>query len=121
LSQQALAYWRDKPRIGKNFNTVDWDIIGGAMKKVSLSRQLWISKHVTGFSATGNNMLRRKARSTAQCPRCNYNETPEHVWTCRDSDASATWEKSLAKLKSWLQENLTHPEMSNAIINYLDG
>jgi hypothetical protein len=33
---------------------VDWDVIGGTMKQVSLSRQIWISKHVTGFCATGN-------------------------------------------------------------------
>jgi hypothetical protein len=121
LAKPALAYWQEKPRIGDQLQNVDWDVIGGAMKQVSLSRQIWISKHVTGFCATGNNMLRRKARSTAQCPRCRYDETPEHVWTCRGSDAPIIWEKSLTRLKDWLQENSTHPEMSKAIIAYLEG
>jgi hypothetical protein len=31
------------------------------------------------------------------------------------------WDRALGKLKCWLQENLAHPEMSNAIIKYLDG
>jgi hypothetical protein len=66
-------------------------------------------------------MVRRKARSTAQCPRCDDDETPDHVMRCRGSDASVIWDRALRKLKCWLQENATHPEMSNAIIEYLAG
>jgi hypothetical protein len=119
--QPATKYWRSKPHIGERFDAVDWDVIGGAMKTVPLNRQIWIAKHVTGFCATGNNMLRRKIRTTAQCPRCLHDETPEHVWKCQDAEANATWENSLNSLKCWLQENSTHPEMSAAIIEYLDS
>jgi hypothetical protein len=120
-SQPAEDYWRSKSRIGTNFDRIDWEIIGGAMKQVPLSRQIWISKHVTGFCATGNNMLRRKVRTSAQCPRCTQDETPVHVWTCHGHDTNAIWDKSLKNLKSWLLENSTHPEMAKAIIEYLDS
>jgi hypothetical protein len=120
-SQPAHEYWRSKPRIGTYFDMIDWELIGGAMKQVPLNRQIWILKHVTGFCATGNNMLRRKVRTSAQCPRCVQDETPEHVWTCRGADTNAIWDKSLKNLKSWLLENSTHPEMAKAIIEYLDS
>jgi hypothetical protein len=119
--QPATKYWRSKTRIGERLDAVDWDAIGGAMKAVPINRQIWITKHVTGFCATGNNMLRRKIRATAQCPRCSHDETPEHVWKCQGADANDIWDKSLSSLKSWLQENYTHPEMSAAIIEYLDS
>jgi hypothetical protein len=119
--QSASKYWRSKPHIGDRFELVDWEAIGGAMKLVPLNRQIWISKHVTGFCATGHNMFRRKIRTTAQCPRCRDDETPEHVWKCQGAAANTTWATSLCSLKSWLQENHTHPEMSMAIIEYLDS
>jgi hypothetical protein len=119
--QSAKKYWRAKPRIGEKIDSVDWEAIGGAMKAVPLNRQVWIAKHVTGFCATGNNMLRRKVRTTAQCPRCTHDETPEHVWKCRGAEANDIWDKSIQALKSWLQENSTHPEVSMAIIEYLDS
>jgi hypothetical protein len=120
-SQPAAAYWRSKARVGELFNLVDWDAIGGAMKQVPMNRRTWISKHVTGFCATGHNMFRRKARPSAQCPRCPLDESPEHVWTCQGAEATSVWKKSLGNLKQWLQENSTHPEMTKAIIEYLDG
>jgi hypothetical protein len=120
-AQTAENYWRGKPRISDKFEQVDWEAIGGAMQQIPLSRRIWISKQVTGFCATGNTMFRRKARSTAQCPRCTEDETPAHVLRCRGSDASTIWDRAITKLKNWLQDNLTHPEMSNAIINYLAG
>jgi hypothetical protein len=120
-SQPAQEYWHSKSCIRTNFDLIDWEIIGGAMKQATLNRQIWISKHVTGFCATGNNMLRRKVRTSAQCPRCKHDKTPEHVWTCQGADMNAIWDKSLKYLKSWLLENLTHPEMVKVIIEHLDS
>jgi hypothetical protein len=37
-AQTATTYWRSKPRIGDRFDSVDWDIIGGAMQAVPLPR-----------------------------------------------------------------------------------
>jgi hypothetical protein len=120
-SQPAENYWRGKPRISDQFELVDWESIGGAMQQILMSRRIWISKQVSGFCATGNTMVRRKVRSMARCPRCEDDETPEHVMRCRGSDASVIWDRALRKLKCWLQENATHPEMSNAIIEHLAG
>jgi hypothetical protein len=58
-SQPAENYWRGKHRISDNFKHVDWEAIGGAMQQS------------------------HKARATVQCPRCNDDETPEHVLRCR--------------------------------------
>jgi hypothetical protein len=48
-SQPAAAYWRSKARVGEQFDLVDWDAIGGAMKRVPMNRRTWISKHVSGL------------------------------------------------------------------------
>lgn len=119
-SQQAAEYWKGKPRIGSNFAAVDWQAIGGAIRSLPLSHRIWITKHVTGFAATGVNMFRRKARPSAQCPRCSFEEDSEHVLKCCGQDSDAVWEKSLKKMKEWLLES-THPGISESIINYLNG
>jgi hypothetical protein len=117
----ALEHWRKKDRFG-TFppEAIDWESFGMAMSSLSTPRKHWISKTVSGFCSTGKMMLRRKERVTDACPRCGEPEDVEHVWRC-PQDTDLLWDKALSDLRSWLDSNEAHPEITNLIISKLSG
>jgi hypothetical protein len=115
----AMEYWRMKDRFGSvPPEEIDWDSLGHAMSSLPTQRQHWISKTVSGFCSTGRMMLRRKERETDACPRCGEPEDIVHVWQCLH-DTEKLWDKALLDLRSWLESNGSHPEITNLIINRL--
>jgi hypothetical protein len=115
----ALEYWRRKDRFGSaRPEEIDWDSLGSAMSSLPPQRQHWICKTVTGFCSTGRMMLRRKERATDECPRCGESEDVVHVWRCLH-DTEKLWNNALEDLRSWLESNGSHPEITNLIIDRL--
>lgn len=61
-------------------------------------------------------MVRRKERDTAQCPRCSEAvEDAEHVLRCKGSEAEAMWIEGMEKVKVWMQDQGTMPDIVDAI------
>jgi hypothetical protein len=88
----AMSYWKSKKRFGRvGPQGIDWDALGAAMTSTPGNRQKWVSKMISGFSATGKMMQRRQERESAECPRCGKMEDVEHVWRCQH-DTKAIWE-----------------------------
>lgn len=115
----ALDYWHRKACFGSTSpSDIDWDSLGYAMTSLPIQRQHWICKTVSGFCSTGRMMLQRKERATDKCPRCGQPEDVVHVWRCRH-DTEKLWKKALSDLQSWLENNGSHPEITNLIINKL--
>ncbi len=55
----AREYWCKKDGLTEEaINTVNWDIIGTAMKEVNRSRRVFITKHVCGMCGVGKFMAR---------------------------------------------------------------
>jgi hypothetical protein len=114
-----MSYWKSKKRFGPvGPQEIDWDALGAAMSSIPGNRQKWVSKMISGFSATGKMMQRRRERDSAECPRCGMTEDVEHVWRCQH-DTDAIWERALNSLQQWLSTNRTHPEMTKLIIKGL--
>jgi predicted RNA-binding Zn-ribbon protein involved in translation (DUF1610 family) len=88
------------------------------MTSLPIQRQHWICKTVSGFCSTGRMMLRRKEHATDKCPRCGQPEDVVHIWRCRH-DTEKLWKTALSDLQSWLENNGSHPEITNLIINRL--
>ena len=67
---------------------IDWDVFQKTTKLLSQTKQLFILKHSAGVSATGRNMVRRKERTTDECPRCKtHDEHTEHIVKCPNTEA----------------------------------
>jgi len=65
-------------------------------------------KQASGRSSTGTEMVRRKARLSAACPRCPEPfETALHVLQC--PGAQERWNASLDKLRKWLTHTTSAP------------
>jgi hypothetical protein len=109
--QATLDYWETRGKFGQgSYSDIDWQATGQAMKKVSIARRHWVSKHSSGFCGTSKMMYRWKQRISNLCPRCNTEvEDATHVWQCQDPRATAVWVQSIANLKVWLQTQCTDP------------
>jgi hypothetical protein len=60
-------------------------------------------------------------RPTDKCPRCQEQETAEHVWRCQHSGANTLWADSMQQLQQVLGRFHTPQSTINAIIEGLDG
>ena len=80
-----------------------------------------MTKHGSGFCATGKRMFRWEKRDTAKCPRCEEDEDTLHVWKCRGEGVDQVWEKAIAGLNRWMVENKTFPNLADVICDRLSA
>ena len=87
-----------------------------ARKESSLSIKLFVTKWISGDTATGRIMKRRKNRLLSNCPICDTpDEHIRHVLTCPSNKAASHRKKLLADLIDWLKKSHTHPKIENFI------
>ena len=93
-----------------------WEAYATARKEASFSLKLFVTKWLSGDTATGRVMLQRKKRESANCPRCNApDEHLLHVLTCNSSETINLRKTLISELLMWLRSSQTHPR----IINFL--
>ena len=120
-SQRIRQYWIKKHKFEANTERhLDWEVIHKSFKSLPKYRHRQLSKWLTGFCGVGKTLVKYGYQDHSKCPRCNAdNENVEHVLTCPDPMAKATWDNEIRKLKDWLVENDSHPVMADTIINNL--
>jgi hypothetical protein len=108
---RGKEYWDEKGRFHEGTSDmIDWKATGTAMKAVPPNRQRWVTKHVSGFCATGKMMMRWNKRPSAVCPRCDDEEDARHVWVCQGAGANEVWEQSMASLYSHVADETDTPK-----------
>jgi hypothetical protein len=96
-------YWHRKQRIQEHsFASVDWAIIGLAMRQTAPSRRSWITKHASNSCGVNVNLVRWNQKESTKCPRCGEEETNKHVWKYQQPEAVKVWEKEIDSLRQWL-------------------
>ena len=101
---------------------IHWQILGLAVKRVKLSRQIWITKTTSGFYGSGIMMQRWKFRTNAACPRCGFlSEDTSHIFQCPHPEARAIWQTKLEALHPWLIQNYTSPSVASVICGRLNS
>ena len=98
------------------FDLIDWEAIGKALASLPISRQHWLLKYVSGRSAVGVEMRRRKVWQVDSCPRCSCTETTSHVPLCTAESASKIWLDFITQLPSWFTSHNTDPSLSRLMI-----
>ena len=90
-----------------------WHCFSQARKEVSLPMNLFITKWLSGDTATGRVMCQRKQRCSSSCPRCGEDdEHLLHVLTCNSTETTTLQHKLLSELVEWLRSNNTHPRLA---------
>jgi len=104
----------------ENFSrNVNWVACEKAMKDLRIGRRHWVAKHVSGHCGVGTCMLKWKKQENDACPRCGEQEDARHVWTCQSPEACLLRSQDLFKLRKWLKEQDTAPEISRVLMTRL--
>jgi hypothetical protein len=97
-----------------------WHSFRKATKECSFPMQKFISKWLSGDTATGLVMKRRKQRLHAHCPRCGEDdEHLLHVLICSADAAVDIRQPLLTDLENWLIDEDTHPDIADYLLTGL--
>lgn len=121
FGQRSQRYWSLRQDIStREFKSINWPSLGTAMHQWAFGKQKWMAKHLSGFSATGRVMKRRKEWDHDRCPRCEkHNEDATHILTCRNPSARQHWLTSVSTFSEILTKQKTHPDILRVIISRL--
>eukprot|EP00979_Chaetoceros_neogracilis_P010569 scaffold2500_cov172-Chaetoceros_neogracile.AAC.2 len=119
LHKQMIEFLANKWSIDEETLTtqVDWYAFGKARKEASFPIQRFMSKWISGDTATGRVMLRRKQRLIAKCP--TYDEEDEHllhILTCPSTESKDFRTSLIAELAVWLRKEYTEPDLQKFLI-----
>ena len=104
--------WREN-----QFDLVDWKASRKAMTMFHKSKQVWISKYITGFLPIGKNMQRRAEWISCHCPRCGEPiETSKHIPLCREKKSMDIYSDSIDNLNTWMKKMDTPPQLREEIL-----
>ena len=117
--EKLKRYWEKKKKLGPETSAiVDWEALCKSAK--SYKRGKWLSKYVTGICGVGVMLQLWKHQAHNSCPRCGVEkEDVEHVVTCKNPDATITWNESVANLETWMHDNDAEPNMAQIICSSL--
>ena len=104
-----------------SFEYIDWIAVEKAAATLTNTKQIWLTKHVSGFCATASKMHKRKLWENELCPLCGIEkENTSHIMMCPDTRARTQFKKSLMKLDQYMKNSYTHPSIRSTIISTLE-
>ncbi len=120
--QLAKALFLQKKILSeRGFDEISWEKVHSTLHSVSRLFQLWASKHVLGIAGTMKFLSHQDGR-VQSCPSCLVSEERfHHVAVCLDAGRTAAFEQSMARVTSWMSENVTHPDVKAVISAYALG
>jgi hypothetical protein len=119
-SNIAKQYCIKKDRISEDtVDSVLWPRLGEALNKMPIVRRHFCSKHTSGMCGMGKFQKIWKLRESDACPYCGLKEDSLHVWLCKHPSVVTLWEQSLQKLNTFLRKLDTYPNLTSAILYYL--
>ena len=115
---RIVKWWEYKGRFREDVYTldIDWTVMARCMKESSFRMRRFVSKWVSHHIAVGRMMGLREARLVNSCPRCGCaHENTLHVLRCHARSSRQQWKKEVRKVKKWLVEVGTDPEITRAL------
>ena len=106
LHDKLISWYSKKHHIPHDVlkNNVSWRAYNLARKEGRSSLNTFITKWVSGNTATGRVMLMRKKRLHSNCPRCNaVDEHTTHVLQCQSDETCEMRTDILDEFRLWLQ------------------
>ena len=99
---------------------VNWEVLGKARKESPLKLKIFITKWVSGDTATGKVMVQRKQRLHSNCPMCNnVDKTTTHILQCLEEKICTLKIKLITDLGTWLDTVDTQDQLKTFICDRL--
>ena len=107
---------------GKANTSVDWLSFHRAWRSSKPSWKRFVTKWISGNTATGRVILNRQKRAYSNCPLC---QEPDghllHILTCPHPDSVMLRCTLVHELQSWLVREHTHPNITAFFLNGLNS
>ena len=103
------------------FYQVDWNVHSKAMLSIPSNQRHWITKHTFGFCGVNRTLMQWGQRHSANCARCDAEETTTHVWRCPHKDTQGRWQLFLSDLEIWLVAQHTCPDLTECLLRKLSS
>jgi len=108
------------------FDAVDFEAMGEMLKSKPPTYEMWLTKHVSHFCATGRMMRRMGYWSSSKCQGCEHlypdrevEETTKHMLVCQAKKMVDSYEDSISEISTWLDKVDTEPALARCIVEYL--
>ena len=96
----------------------NWQALNTARKECSHKMRIFITKWVSGDTATGTVMVHRQQRLSSNCPLCAHpTEDTTHVLQCPSPSSSSLRSRLLAEFKCYMMSVDTHPDIINFFVS----
>ncbi len=120
--QLTRAYYHEHNLLShKQFNAINWRSVHNTLHKLPWLFQLWASKQVLGIAGTMKFLSYQDGRSPF-CPSClESDETCKHIASCPEAGRAAAFRQLTSKVKKWMENNGTHPNVKLPFLRYLRG
>jgi hypothetical protein len=119
--EECISYWEKKNRLQYTpRDDVDWVSYRRAIQRMPQPKQIWTTKHFSGWEGTGKMMKRWEERETDECPRCLLPENHRHIVQCQSITAKKEFGIITEDLRNWLGRT-TSAVMRAAIMEQIDA
>jgi hypothetical protein len=120
-SRLLREHLHSKNRLHRDyFELIDWRAAGAAGKTAPPLFRLWITKHVSGWCATGRKMKLWKFWDNDRCPCCQApNETTQHLLICPSPGQRSVWDEAVKGFDAWMTAVDTAPDIAHCFRNAL--
>ena len=112
--RQAVArdklckHLHDREKLYKDlFDNVAWEVMGAALNTKTQLFKLWVTKHVSGFCATGKMMKKFCYQAHTFCLCCKLpgmDEDTAYLLICPDFRMRTAWSHKIAELEEWVSD-----------------
>ena len=122
LHSKFTIYYAKKYNINPDLmtNEVYWKSFQLARKENRFGMNIFITKWISGDTATGNVMVQRKQRIDSKCPRCVFpDENTTHVLQCQDPGICELRDNTLLELRVWMKSVHTQSDIEHFIFHGL--
>ena len=99
---------------------VDWEATSAMMHQALPAERRYLTKAASHNCGIGVTQVKWKFQQDAKCPRCGAHEDAKHVLRCHGDQADDTWSTNISKLKEYLIETDTSPELQSGLIRGLE-
>jgi hypothetical protein len=104
----------------ENFPFVYWDSMESALKLFPEMFRVWVTKHVSHFQGTDQQLSRIDKLVLNMCPSCKcHDESTSHITWCRDPGRARTLKDLVGQLVQWLYDQQTDGKVVHLFKQYL--
>ncbi|KAL3788945.1 hypothetical protein HJC23_000229 [Cyclotella cryptica] len=103
-----------------HYSKIAWDHVGRAMEAYPQMFNLWVTKHVSGFSGTNKQLSRYDGTTVNRCPCCGHNdESTAHITRCLNPGRQRIFQQSVDTLLDWMERTHCDVNLIECLEQYL--